>query len=169
MRRALMLALLLPLAACTTTGEGTEGVPPAAYETIAFEINSWGRPLGSWEVHADGTVRHLEIVGSPFGTHRREYREFAIDAAAYAQLAALAARVPAPRPSRDDCKERATDLPYGTLRLTGPAGEEAVSFDTGCLDRPYQAFVGRLRAMDDLVGGWAEARPATRIEEVGGN
>ena len=167
MRRAILLALLSP-AACATPGAEAEA-PPAAYEAIAFEINSWGRPLGSWQVGADGSVRHLEVVGSPVGAHRREHREFAVDAAAYAELAALAARVPTPRPSREDCEERATDLPYGTLRLTGPAGEEAVPFDTGCLDKPYQVFVGRLRAMDDFVGGWAEGRPATRVEEVGGN
>lgn len=163
MHRAFVLALL-PLAACASA----ETAPAApAYEAIAFDINTWGRPMGSWEVHADGTVRHLKVEGSVFNAHKVEHREFTVDAAAYARLAAIAARLPQPRLERENCKERATDLPYGSLRLTGMAGEEEVRFDLGCLDAPFQAFFGQLRAMDDLVGGWAEQRPADNIEDVG--
>jgi hypothetical protein len=165
MHRAFLLAVL-PLAACTTADAEAETVAPA-YEAIAFDINTWGRPMGSWEVHADGRVRHLKVEGSVFGARTNERREFTVDGAAYARLAAIAAALPQPRPRRDDCVERAMDLPYGKLRLTRGGAEEAVDFDTGCRDRPYQAFVGQLRAMDDLVGEWAEQHPAASVEEVG--
>lgn len=167
MNRAFLLALL-PLAACAASGVEAETAAPP-FEAIAFDINTWGRPMGNWEVHADGTVRHLRVEGSVFGAHTNEHREFTIDGAAYARLAALAAALPLPRLKRDDCKERATDLPYGSMRLTRGGSEEAIAFDVGCRDAPYQAFVGQLRAMDDLVGEWAGQRPATRVEEVGGN
>jgi hypothetical protein len=166
MHRAVLLALL-PLAACTTADAATEAAPaPSAYEAIAFEINSWGRPLGSWEARADGTVRHLEVEGSVFGAHTNEHRAFTVDAADYARLAALAATLPQPRLQRADCKEQATDLPYGTLHLTSGGAAEDIPFDTGCLDKPYRAFVDKLQAMDELVGGWAEQRPANRVEQV---
>jgi len=165
MHRALLLALL-PLAACASA-ETTPAAP--AFEAIAFDINTWGRPMGSWEVHADGTVSHRKVEGSVFDAHKVEHREFTVDAVAYAKLAAIAAALPQPRLKRDDCVERAMDLPYGKVRLTRGGTEEAVDFDIGCRDRPYQAFVGQLRAMDDLVGGWAEQHPATSVEEVGGN
>ena len=163
MRRALLLTLL-PLAACTTGNAGAQPAP-ARYEAIAFTINSWGRSLGSWEVHADGTVSHVNVEGSVFNAHRREHREFTIDGAAYRRLAAIAAELPEPRPQRADCKERATDLPYGTLTLSRGGVAEAIAFDTGCLDDRYQAFVGKLHAMDELVDGWAEQQPVDRVEE----
>ena len=163
MHRAFVLALL-PLAACASA----ETAPAApAYEAIAFDINTWGRPMGSWEVHADGTVRHLKVEGSVFDAHTNERREFTVDSAAYAKLAAIAAALPQPRLKRDDCKERAIDLPYGKLRLTRAGTEEAVDFDVGCRDRRYVEFVGQLQAMDELVGEWAARHPATSVEAVG--
>jgi len=166
MYRAFLLALL-PLTACAAAGVEA-GTAAPAYEAIAFDINSWGRPIGSWEVHADGTVRHHKSEGSVFAAHRIEHRDFTVDSAAYARLAAIAAALPHPRLRRDDCKERAMDLPYGNLRLTRGASEEAVAFDVGCRDARYQAFVGQLQAMDDLVGEWAEQHPVDRFEDVGG-
>jgi hypothetical protein len=162
-----LLLSLLPLAACTTADAGAQGA--AAYEAIAFDISTWGRPLGSWEVHADGTVSHHKTEGSVFNAHKVEHRAFTVDGAAFRRLAAIAAELPEPRLDPADCEERATDLPYGTLRLTRKGGEEAIAFDIGCLDRPYQAFVGQLRALDEMVGAWAEQHPADRVEEVGGN
>jgi choline dehydrogenase-like flavoprotein len=166
MHRAFLLALL-PLAACTTAD--VEAQAPAgkpALEAIAFQINSWGRSIGSWEVHADGTVSHVHVEGSVFNAHRREHREFTVDGSAFRKMVAIAAGLPEPRPNRDECKERATDLPYGTLTLSRGGREEAIAFDTGCLDASYQAFVGKLRAMDELVDGWAEQQPVDRVEEV---
>ena len=164
MYRALLLTLL-PLSACASAETAPES---PAYEAIAFDINSWGRPMGSWEVHADGTVRHHKVEGSVFGAHKIEHRDFTIDGTAYARLAAIAAALPQPRLKRDDCEERAMDLPYGKLRLTRGTTEEAVDFDVGCRDARYVAFVGQLRAMDDLVREWAEQHPVDRVEDVGG-
>jgi hypothetical protein len=143
----------------------------AAYDTIAFAISSWGRPIDSWEVRADGTARHVKRVseaGADFRTYRLEHREFTVVPADFRRLAAIAAQLPQPRLARDECKELATDMPYGTLSLSRGGQTEEVRFDVGCLDAPYQAFVGRLRAMDELVTALAEQRAATRVEQVGG-
>jgi len=170
MLRAAIVPAFLMLTACATAPADAQRASASApaYRAIAFEIKTWGRTAGSWSVEADGTVRHQKIDGSVFNAHRVEHREFTIDAAAYAQLAAIAAELPQPRLDRSECEERATDLPYGAVRLTNGKGEEEVPFDSGCLDAPYRAFMGRVRAMDDLVAAWAERHPASRVEQVAG-
>jgi len=164
------LALLMPLllGACATA----PSAPPRAYEAIAFDISSWGRPIDSWEVRADGTASHVKMVqdeGAPFRTYRLEHREFAVPPADFARLAGMAAALPRPRLDRADCKQRATDLPYGKLRLTQAGSAEDIAFDVGCLDAPYRAFVGQLRAMDAEVTKWAEAHAPARVEAVDGD
>ena len=175
MVRILLAALLLT--ACSVEakedGVGKAQLAPSTavaqdYGAIAFEIKSWGHVIRGWNVSADGTVRHVKIDGSPFADHRVEHREFAVDAAAYARLAALAAALPSPRLDRNQCEERATDLPYGTLHLSRGKQQEEIAFDSGCLDAPYQAFMDQLMGMDELVGGWVGQRPADSVEEVSG-
>lgn len=169
MRPAVMLAPLL-LAACATADAGEQPGAAAESDSIGFAISSWGRPIDSWEVHADGTAQHVKRVsdeGASFRTYRLEYREFAVAPADFRRLAAIAAKLPQPRPTRDECEELATDMPYGTLSLSRGGRTEEVRFDVGCLDAPYKAFVGQLRAMDELVTSLAEQRPATRVEQVG--
>jgi hypothetical protein len=171
MHRALLLALLL--AGCATSPAEAQSVAPVpGLEQVAFEIKSWGRPIDGWDIHADGTARHVKRVsdeGAGFNTYRLEHREFAVDQATWERLSALAAQLPQPRPSRSECDELATDMPYGALRLSTAGSEEEIRFDLGCLDVPYQAFVGQLRAMDELVTGLAEKYQPTRIERVGGS
>jgi len=170
MKRTALLASAL-LAACTTGEAGARGEAPA-YESIAFEIKSWGRPIDSWEVHSDGTASHIKLVqdeGAPFTTYRLEHRAFTVAAADYARLAAIAADIPRPAPTQDKCELFATDMPYGTLRLSAGEASQAVNFNVGCQDAPYQAFVRQLRAMDELVTGWAEQHPAARVEQIGGS
>jgi hypothetical protein len=146
-----------------------EAEPPAA---IAFRISSWGRPIDSWVVRADGSASHVTMVsdeGAPFQTYRLEHRAFAIAADDYTRLVAMAGALPQPRLSRDDCEERATDMPYGALELERGGAVESIAFDVGCRDARYQAFVDQLQAMDELVTGWARPHAPVRIEQVGGS
>lgn len=48
MLRIILPAVLMLLSACTAN-QRIAGATPA-YRTVAFEISSWGRPLGNWEV-----------------------------------------------------------------------------------------------------------------------
>jgi len=163
--RALALFAALLAAGCAAPDADAQS-SSGRLDAIAFEINSWGQPIDSWEVRADGTARHAQKVpeGSPrSATYRLEHREFTVEAGEFARLAEMAGALP--RLAISDCKMRATDLPYGALRLSGAGAEEAIRFDTGCQDAPYQAFVARLRAMDELVTGWAEQHAPARIEE----
>lgn len=169
-RRLLFVPLLLA-ASTACAQEGQVGKARAApIEAIAFRISSWGRPIDSWDVRADGTAHHATMVtdeGAPFQTYRLEHREFTIAADDFARLAAIATALPQPRPQRDDCEMRATDFPYGALELSRAGTTESIAFDTGCHDAPYQAFVDQLQAMDDAVTALARPHPVARVERFG--
>lgn len=169
MARAVLLALLV--AGCAAHPDGAPPAP-AGLESVGFEINSWGRPIDSWEVGANGTGHFAEAVsdeGADFNTYRLEHREFTVAPAEWARLTALAAELPQPRPDRDGCKQRMTDMPYGTVRVSHGGKEQAAAFDVGCRDARYQAYVDQLHAMDTLVTTWAKAHPVTRVEKFGGS
>jgi hypothetical protein len=169
----LLLAPLLLGAACADAKDGAIGKAPAApVAAVAFRISSWGRPIDSWEVRADGSASHVAMVsdeGAPFTTYRLEHREFTITPEDYARVVALAGELPQPRPSRDECEERVTDMPYGALELDKGGAREEIAFDVGCRDAAYQAFVDKLQAMDGLVTEWAKPHAPARIEQVGGS
>jgi hypothetical protein len=169
-RRLLFVPLLLAASAACAQEAQVAKAGAAPIEAIAFRISSWGRPIDSWEVRADGTARHATMVadeGAPFGTYRLEHRAFTIAADDFARIAALAAALPQPRPQRDDCENRATDFPYGALELSRGGTDESISFDTGCHDAPYQEFVGQLQALDEAVTALATPHPVARVERFG--
>ena len=172
MYRSLLLTPLLLLASAACAEPTSVGKAQAApIESIAFRISSWGRPIDSWEVRADGTAHHAKMVseaGAPFGTYRLEHREFTITADDFAQLAAIVAKLPKPRLQRDDCEQRATDFPYGALELSQGGTSETIAFDIGCQDAPYQAFFDQLRTLDERVTALAGGYPVARVEQIGG-
>ena len=169
-RRLLVVPLLLAAGPLHKQAAPAGLAVEAPIEEIGFEISSWGRPIDSWEVRADGSAHHATMVsqpGAPFGHYRLEHREFTIEPADYARLVALAQNLPQPRPQRNDCKELATDFPYGALELAKGGTSERIAFDLGCQDVPYQAFVGQLRAMDEQATALAGRYPVARVEAVG--
>src|SRR5690242_8775548 len=97
MVRTLLLLPLLLGAACADAKDGTVGKAQAAQAgpiaAVSFRISSWGRPIDSWEVHADGSASHVTMVsdeGADFQTYRLEHREFTVTADDYARLVAMA-------------------------------------------------------------------------------
>jgi hypothetical protein len=175
MYRMLLLLLLLLGGACADAKDGAIGKAQAAQAgpiaAVSFHISSWGRPIDSWAVRADGSASHVTMVsdeGASFQTYRLEHREFTITADDYARIVALAGELPRPRLSRDDCEQRMTDMPYGALELERGGAREEIAFDVGCRDVRYQAFVEQVQAMDELVTGWAKPHAPARIEQVGG-
>jgi len=174
-RTLLLLAPLALSAACADAADGPGGkaqvAQAAPIAAVAFRISSWGRPIDSWEVRADGSASHVTMVsdeGAPFQVYRLEHRQFTIPTDDYARVVAMADELSQPRLSRDDCKERATDMPYGALVLERGGVREEITFDVGCRDKRYQVFVDQLDAMDELVTGWAKPHAPVRIEQVGG-
>jgi hypothetical protein len=149
--------------------QAAQAAPIAA---VSFRIGSWGRPIDSWEVRADGSASHVTMVsdeGASFRTYRLEHRAFTITTEDFARVVAMAGDLPQPRLARDDCEQRMTDMPYGAIELERGATREEITFDVGCRDERYQVFVGQLHAMDELVTGWAKPHAPARIEQVGGS
>src|SRR6478735_9368919 len=96
-RRLMLVPLLLAAAPLHKQPAPAAQAGEAPIEQIGFEIGSWGRPIDSWEVRADGSAHHATMVslpGAPFGQYRLEHREFTIEPADYARLVALAQNLP---------------------------------------------------------------------------
>lgn len=105
---------------------------------IAFEVKSWGRPVKSWTLLADG----------------------------YRQVETVLSRLPDPIPDYADCANRMTDLPYGTLRLTRGATTVEIAWNSGCMDDAYRAFIATLKAADAAVADWGRAGRVLRTEDM---
>ena len=151
---------------------GCQTAPPAPPETaaspdrIAFEMKSWGAPVHSWSVAADGSATSVTRTGSLFPPYVLEHRRFVLPAAELARLQKLAGEVPNPPPSDDGCKNRITDAPYGSLTLWKGPMVQTLPFYAGCFDQPYARYVAHLKAMDDLVLDIGENTSVERREEV---
>ena len=158
---ALTAALLAAgCAAATASGPvpATTAATPA-WDSASFTMSSWGQPVTSWTVNADGsgTWSRSTPQGGNFMDRTTTTRALPADAAAATALAATLARLPATAPSGDDCKERITDQPYGALTITTGARVQEYRYNAGCLDRAYVRFINVLREADGQVARRGEA------------
>ena len=87
-------ALLVPGAG--GTAQPSNSLWSGPWEVILFEVRSSGRPVTSWRLLADGED-------------------------GYRWVEKLLSRLPDSAPDYDDCRDRLTDLPYGTIRPTRDA------------------------------------------------
>ncbi|HYD23386.1 MAG TPA: hypothetical protein VEB68_01210 [Croceibacterium sp.] len=162
-----VLGAMAPALLASCAAAGTAPSPPE-WEAIAFEVNSWGRPVVAWTVRADGSGEWAETVGerdAPVGPFRVEHHTIAAGSTGFRELAAVLAELPDPAPASDDCELFATDMPYGTLRLTRAATTREIAFNEGCRDPAYRAFIATLKRADALVESWGKAAPVSRSEE----
>lgn len=148
-------------------GAVCEARPAVHWDMISLEVKSWGRPVSSWRLLADGSGSWTETVASD-GSPRNEYtlvwHEFRAGPEGYGQVEAIVSQIPDPAPDYDDCKNLITDLPYGTLRLTRGATTIEIAWNSGCMDEDYRAFTNTLKAADAVVAGWGSAGRILRIE-----
>ncbi len=160
MKRAIVLtACALALAAA-----GPRRFMP---ETIAFEVNSWGKPLVSWQVGADGRGTYTKSEdGGDFQHYRLVTRRFDAGGTAFARLqAALApARLYAGR--EVPCGPRITDFPYGSVTWTVAQVEQRVRFDTGCRSAEAKRVEAAIGAADALVAKWSASAPIVDTRDV---
>lgn len=158
---ALAAALLAAgCAAATASGPApaTTAATPA-WDSASFTMSSWGQPVTSWTIMADGSgtwSRSTPRDGN-FADRETTSRTLPADAAAAGALAATLARLPATPPSGENCKERITDQPYGALTITIGGQVKQYRYDAGCLDRAYVRFINVLREADGQVARRGEA------------
>ena len=174
MKRAL-LALAALASACSGTaappkGQDKSPAPVAPWSSVAFTNKSWGRPVDSWQVNADGTGYWAETQreqGKPFGSYTVVYHDFRAGEAGVRQLALLMGEIPNPAPDPDQCEVYATDMNYGELTFAGGPASRTVKWNAGCRDAGYLAFLGQLMAADELVQQWGKGAPVAREEKFG--
>lgn len=141
------LLLMVALAGCSPAGAPSATPTPMAPGTteagagaeseggrIAFDIASWGKPLGSWEIAPDGTGSYSESeqIGGDFLRYRITRRALKAGPEGYAEIRALLA--PAERFAGKEipCRLEITDQPYGKLVWRRAAGDVSVAFNYGC-------------------------------------
>lgn len=167
---AVSLALAGVLLGADSAAQPSAGRWSGPWDLIAFEVRSWGEPVTSWRLLADGSGSWTEAVrddGAPLGDHRLVWHEFAAGADGYRQVEAILTHLPDPIPDYAGCANRMTDLPYGTIRLTRGATTVEITWNSGCMDDSYRAFIETLKAADTVVTAWGRAGQILRTEAVG--
>lgn len=170
MRTRLLLTGAVLLGGCATTGTlSTDGPTRAAldFEAISFEVSSWGKPLQSWRIAADGTTefRKSETL-SGFQHYRIDTRRLVLARADVARIASLLAVTQRHVGAGIACTERITDQPYGRVTWAVAGSSRQLAFDTGCLDTSARAPLEAIRAADALVAERAGGAPVVASEEV---
>lgn len=166
---AIAVVALLPGSDGTAHAQASQWSGP--WDMIVFEVRSWGRPVTSWRLLADGSGSWTEAVredGAPPEDYRLVWHEVAASEDGYRRVEEILSRLPDPAPDYDDCRNRMTDLPYGTIRLTRGATTVEVAWNSGCMDDSYRAFMEMLKAADTAVATWGRAGSILRTEEAGG-
>lgn len=138
------------------------------WDMIAFEVLSWGHPVTSWRLLADGSGSWMEAVGedgASRGDHHLVWHEVAAGEDGYRQVQEALSRLPDEIPDYDECSDRMTDLPYGTLRLTRGATTVEVAWNSGCMDDSYRTFIETLKAADTAVATWGREGRVLRTEQ----
>jgi len=98
-------------------------------DSISFEINSWGYPMESFRIAADGSGEYSKApeFRAPMQTHR-----FNAGPAGFARIRAALAGIEHFAAHAPDCGNRATDFPYGGIIWHNGTARAAVGFDVGC-------------------------------------
>ena len=171
MKPLVLIAAALTFAVPASAGTKDPGFPLAGpWDSVAFELKSWGTPVVSWSLSSSGAGLLTDTVtpeGAGFGRYDLVWHQLNVGAEDYAQLATILRRLPFPAPAYDACEERATDFPYGTLTIKQGSTAVTLDFNMGCGDDDYQAYVDTLKAASDLVESWAKDTPVVRTEQVG--
>jgi hypothetical protein len=154
------------LAACALALGAAAPRRPAP-DAIAFEISSWGKPLVSWRIAADGRGTYTKSEdGRDFQHYRLVTRRFVAGLNGFARL--RAALAPAAGYARREvpCGPRMTDFPYGSVTWTSGRVERRVRFDTGCRSAEAKSVEAAISAADALVAKWGGAGPIVETREV---
>jgi len=141
------------------------------WDMVAFDMKYWGRPRWSWNVSASGKGSWMEAVsenGALFGKYVLTVHEVDAGEEGWRRLRAILERLPPRAPDYDKCRQRITDQPYGTLRLTRGSTTTEISWNAGCMDSDYKAFLDRLKQADTLVGEWGRSGRILQSTSAGG-
>jgi hypothetical protein len=163
--RILILALALGTSAGAQARDAT-----SAWDSVAFEMNSWGQPLASWTVFRGGGGNWVETVregNTTFGKYTLVVHQVEAGDRGYGALLGILRNLPRQAPDYEACRNSMTDMPYGTLRLTRGSTTTEIAWNAGCMDKPYVEFLDTLKSANELVGGWGKSGKVLRSEMHG--
>ena len=165
LKRTVLFVIALCVAAPVTQASPALTGP---WDMITFEMNSWGKPVESWIITTDGSGSWSETKdGASFSEFSIVVHEIVADKAHYEALAAVLKRLPIPAPVTEGCHNFMTDAPYGKIRLTHGATTVELSYNAGCMDPPYAAYLDVLKAAENLVRQWGKDGKVLRTDVHG--
>lgn len=142
--------------------------PPAPeWDMVVFEVKSWGAPISSWRILADGGGSWTEAVradGAAYPDYQLAWHEITPDPRNYIALEKVIRQLPKPAPDSQQCANFMADMAYGTIRLTRGATTIEIAWNDGCMDESYRAFMAVLKQADEHMQALGKAAPVTRTE-----
>lgn len=146
-----------------------QSTPETDWDLVSFEVKSWGAPVTSWRILANGGGSWTEAVRSegqpPTVPPALAWHEIEPDPSNYATLQEILQRLPATAPDSAKCERFMTDAAYGLLRMTKGATTTEIAWNDGCFDEDYRAFLSILKDADAHMAALGKAAPVTRTEE----
>lgn len=125
-------------------------------DSISFEISSWGYPMESFRIAADGSGEYSK---APEFRAPVETRRFNAGPAGFARIRDALAGIERFTVQPAACGARATDLPYGRVAWHAGAAEAVVGLDLGCQDQEMTIVV---------IAANAAARIAEQLSQADG-
>jgi hypothetical protein len=153
-------AALILLAGCTAAP--SPAAPQASgqslpADSISFEISSWGSPMESFRIAADGSGEYSKAPEFRAPVQTRRFNAgpegFARIRAALADIEHFTTHAPA-------CGNRATDFPYGGITWHNGAARASVGFDVGCQGAEMQRVVSAAHTAARLAEQYSQTEAA---------
>lgn len=141
MPRAFLLASLLALAACVTTG----GAP----DKISMTEGSWGEMRGAWTIERSG-VGH-------FTPHQGSDGAFRVSPEQFARVEALLQPIERYVGKDLPCGPGPTDGPYGAITWTRHGVDAVLPWTTGCVSPERTEILHSMQAASEAVNAIAGA------------
>ena len=158
--RGVMAALVL-LAGCTAATSSAALEQPSGRrlpdDSISFEISSWGSPMESFRIAADGTGEYSK---APEFRAPVQTRRFNAGPAGFARIRAALAGIEHFTTRAPACGNRATDFPYGGVTWHNGAARANVGFDVGCQGEEMQRVVNAAHAAARLAEQYSQTDTA---------
>lgn len=126
-------------------------------ESISFEISSWGSPMESFRIAADGSGEYSK---APEFRAPVQTRRFNAGPAGFARIRAALAGIEHFTTHEPACGNRATDLPYGGITWHNGAARASVGFDVGCQGEEMQRVVNAAHQAARLAEQYSQASVA---------
>jgi len=161
------MKLLMGLALAATAAPQQYAPAAPRLQRIEMKTTTWGHPLVSWTIDAEGNGRLTLPDPDPFKATQMVTRSFAVGTAGFRRIRVLIGIAEQRAPGNLHCTVAATDAPSGTVRWVPSHGRTAsLSFYTACSEFSARSVVAQLDKAEALIEEWAKAGPVVEVVPV---